>query len=91
MQKKLGVKYVYILWTPTSLSSDGGIEDIHAIAQLYEFPECREVGNGKFDMTKLDEITYLTANRPITKKDMMENFSENISTDIAKEMNMAKK
>jgi len=51
IQQKLGVDYLYVIWTPTATVTQGSIHQLHAIAQLFEGPSAKEVGNGKFMMT----------------------------------------
>lgn len=60
IQKHLGVDYLYILWAPTSVQSDGkglffkNYPLLHVVAQVFEFPGGKEVGHGKY-MFRVDE------------------------------------
>jgi hypothetical protein len=45
ISRRLGADYLYVLWVPTSYTSDRGkIYNVLQVAQLYEFPEGTEVG-----------------------------------------------
>ncbi len=49
MQRSLGVDYLYVMWAPTAVSwgSNKGA-NLHLVAQLFEFPGAKEVGQGAF-------------------------------------------
>jgi hypothetical protein len=51
VQQQLGVDYLYVIWAPTATVTQGTIEQLHCIAQLFEGPSSREVGHGKFAAT----------------------------------------
>jgi len=92
MQKRLGVKYVYVLWMPASISWGGSgsdVDELHAISQLFMFPGGKEIGNGEFVMRLFTGgiVIGQTAN---SKKELMEQFAKKISTDIVAQMNMQK-
>jgi len=44
LQRSLGVDYLYVMWAPTAVSSGGKGASLHLVAQLFEFPGAREVG-----------------------------------------------
>lgn len=51
IQQQLGVDYLYVMWTPTATVLNDKIHTLHIIAQLFEGPSSREVGNGIFGAT----------------------------------------
>jgi len=48
IQRALGVDYLYVMWAPTAVSSGGKAMSLHLVAQLFEFPGAKEVGQGAF-------------------------------------------
>jgi len=51
IQQQLGVDYLYVMWTPTATVMNDKIYTYHIIAQLFEGPSSKEVGNGMFGAT----------------------------------------
>ncbi len=51
IQRKLGVDYLYVVWAPTATVTQGKIEQLHCIGQLFAGPSSKEVGRGKFAAT----------------------------------------
>jgi hypothetical protein len=51
IQQRLGVDYLYVMWAPTATVVQGKIQQLHIVAQLFEGPNSREVGNGMFAAT----------------------------------------
>lgn len=53
IQQRLGVDYLYVIWTYAS-TRDGGnenmIERLHLVTQLFESRDGKEAGHGKFDV-----------------------------------------
>jgi len=44
IQRSLGVDYLYIIWAPIEVSHNGqNISTVHAVAQLFEQPNAKEV------------------------------------------------
>ena len=56
LQKNLGTDYVYVLWAPSVTSPaqkslfSKNYATMQVIAQLYEFPDGKEVGHGTYQM-----------------------------------------
>ncbi len=50
LQRSLGVDYLYVMWAPTAVSSGGKASSLHLVAQLFEFPGAKEVGQGAFQL-----------------------------------------
>ncbi len=50
IQQKLLADYLLVLWTYAS-TSDGKIQQVNLVMQLFEHPDNREVGRGKFDVS----------------------------------------
>jgi len=48
IQKKLGVDYLYVLWSPCTVTQNGSVNSISIIGQMFEFPGAKEVGRGQF-------------------------------------------
>ena len=51
IQQQLGVDYLYVMWTPTAPVMNDKLHTLHIIAQLFEGPSSKEVGNGMFGAT----------------------------------------
>src|SRR5574340_928811 len=50
IQQKLGVDYLYVIWTPTATVVQGSIHQLHVIAQMFD-ASGKEIGNGKYAAT----------------------------------------
>jgi len=60
LQRSLGVDYLYVMWAPTAVSSGGKGASLHLVAQLFEFPGAKEVGQGAFQLYfNKDDASYL--------------------------------
>ncbi len=61
MQRSLGVDYLYVMWAPTAITSGSSKNtSLHVVAQLFEFPGAKEVGQGAFQLyIQKDDATNL--------------------------------
>lgn len=48
IQKRLGSDYLYVIWTPSRTIYNRKMEVLNIVAQMFEAPSSKEVGNGKF-------------------------------------------
>ncbi len=51
IQQQLGVDYLYVMWTPSATITNGKFYTYNIVAQLFEGPSSKEVGNGAFGAT----------------------------------------
>jgi hypothetical protein len=51
IQQQLGVDYLYVMWTPSATITNDRFYTYNIVAQLFEGPSSKEVGNGKFGAT----------------------------------------
>lgn len=92
LQKKLGVDYLYVLWTPTSVTHNGSMNSILVLGQLFEFPGAREVGRAEFSSNSIGK-SCLVFQGPIKEDDIvlgMQRSTEYTSKELARETGMAK-
>lgn len=56
IQRLLGVDYLYVIWAPITVSSNGSTEGVmHAVAQLFEQPNAKEVAQTSIGLLVGDE------------------------------------
>lgn len=56
IQRTLGVDYLYVIWAPISVSSNGNaVVSVPAVAQLFELPNSREVAKTSIGLVSGDE------------------------------------
>jgi hypothetical protein len=93
IQKKLGVDYMYIIWMPSTSSTNEGVEYVEGIAQIFKFPGCTSIGGGKISLTKYKEdmMDWGVGTMIKSKEQLLEKYGEKIALQIAKEMNAVKK
>jgi len=92
IQQKLGVDYVYVLWTPSETIYNEKIHQLHIIAQMFESPNAKEVGNGKFAATAgRTDCCLVPAPGDKDKADALKDMSEYVAKEIAEKMGMQKK
>lgn len=92
IQQKLGVDYVYVLWTPSETTYNEKIHQLHIIAQMFESPNAKEVGNGKFAATAgRTDCCLVPAPGDKDKADALKDMSEYVAKEIAEKMGMQKK
>ncbi len=91
IQKKLGVKYLYVVWTPVETSytiqNYGDVFELHTISQLFEFPAGEAIGGSKFVITK---HAGMPSSIGETKRDMLLYYAENEAKEIAQKMQVAR-
>jgi hypothetical protein len=92
IQQKLSVDYVYVLWTPSETIYNEKIHQLHIIAQMFESPNAKEVGNGKFAATAgRTDCCLVPAPGDKDKADALKDMSEYVAKEIAEKMGMQKK
>lgn len=92
IQQKLGVDYVYVLWTPSETVYNEKIHQLHIIAQMFESPNAKEVGNGKFGATAgRTDCCLVPAPGDKEKADALKDMAEYVSKEIAEKTGMQKK
>ena len=92
IQQKLGVDYLYVIWAPTATTTQGTIEQLHCIAQLFEGPSSKEVGRGKFAVTA-GKVAGCCLVPPPTDKDRsnaVEETTEYVAREIGEKLGMLK-
>jgi hypothetical protein len=92
VQQKLGVDYLYVIWAPTATVTQGTIEQLHCIAQLFEGPSSKEVGNGKFAVTA-GKVAGCCLVPPPTDKDRSDavtDVTEYVAREIGEKLGMLK-
>jgi hypothetical protein len=56
IQRSLGVDYLYVIWAPIAVSQNGhNIRTVHAVAQLFEQPNAKEVAKTSIQVFVGDE------------------------------------
>lgn len=98
IQQKLAVDYLYVIWTPSATvfgSSDPGdakIHQVHAVGQMFEGANSREVGNGRFDITAGHTTCCLaSAPKDEDKTNAMKDTAEYVANEIAEKTGMQKR
>ncbi len=86
IMKKLGTNYAYVIWAPTGYSrqvvdrNTGGVSGkskiYPAVAQLFQGPDAKVVGQGRFDVSAIKYIPFATA----TDKDVKEALNDTTET-----------
>jgi hypothetical protein len=91
LQRKLGVDYMYVMWAPCSTSYNGHINMLHIVAQLFEAPMAKEVGNGKF-MATAGRVSYPFAPTPSEEAELqaLKDTAEHVAKEIAQKTSMTK-
>lgn len=92
IQQKLGVDYLYVLWTPTATSDGSGrIQQLHIIAQMFE-SSGKEVGNGKYAATA-GRTNCCLVPRPDDKDraSAVDDICDYVAKEIGEKMGMLKK
>ncbi len=91
IQKKLGVDYLYVIWTPTATTDGSGkMQQFHMIAQLFDNAG-KEVGNGKF-MAAAGKTNCCLAAKPDDRDraDAVEETCDYVSREIGEKLGMLK-
>ena len=73
MQRSLGADYLYVMWAPTAVSSGSSKNaSLHVVAQLFEFPGAKEVGQGAF-------LLYISKDDPTRLKQGAEKVARQLA------------
>lgn len=92
IQQKLGVDYVYAVWTPSATVYNEKIHSLHAVGQMFEGPGAKEVGNGRFDATAgHTDCCLVPAPGDEDKKNAIKDTSEYVAKEIAEKTGMQKR
>ncbi len=92
IQQKLGVDYLYVLWTPSTTVYNEKIHHLHIVAQMFESPNAKEVGNGKFGaMAGRTDCCLVPAAGEKDKEDAIKDATEYVAKEIAEKTDMQKK
>ncbi len=91
IQKRLGVKYLYVIWTPVETSytiqNAGNVYELHTISQLFEFPEGEPIGGSKFVIAK---HPGMFSSMGKSKRDVMMYYADNVAKEISEKMKVIK-
>jgi len=80
IQRSLGVDYLYVIWAPIAVSSNGSnMARMPAVAQLFEQPNAREVAKSSMDLVVGDKGNVF-----------LKEGVEEIARQLAEETKMAK-
>ena len=92
VQQKLGVDYLYVIWAPTATVTQGTIEQLHCIAQLFEGPSSKEVGRGKFAATagKVAGCCLVPPPSDKDRSDAVDDATEYVAKEIGEKLGMLK-
>lgn len=92
IQQKLGVDYVYVLWTPSATVYNGKMHNLHIIGQMFESPNAKEVGNGKFDaLAGRTDCCLVPAPDDKDKESAIKDTTEYVAKEIAEKTGMQKR
>jgi hypothetical protein len=92
IQQKLGVDYLYVLWTPSATVYNEKMHQLHIISQMFESPNAKEVGNGKFGaMAGRTDCCLVPAPDDKDKENAIKDATEYAAKEIAEKMGMQKK
>jgi hypothetical protein len=89
IQQKLGVKYLYVIWSPREFTGNFFFENrwgwvpVDNIVQVFEFPGAREVAHGIF-------TTHFGGGLHFSVEDAVRTNSYMAAIDLAKKTNMQK-
>lgn len=92
IQQKLGVDYLYVVWTPSATVFNGKIHQLHAVGQMFEAPNSREVGNGRFDATAgRTDCCLVPAPGDQDKTNAIKDTTEYVAKEVAEKTGMQKR
>ncbi len=90
--QKLGVDYVYAVWTPSTTVYNEKIHSLHAVGQMFQGPDAKEVGNGRFDATAgKTDCCLASAPGDQDKTNSIKDASEYVAKEIAEKTGMQKR
>lgn len=92
LQKRIGADYVYVVWVPTATVTQGTVHQFHIIAQLFEAPEAREVGNGMYAATagRVAGCCLVPPPTDRDKGDAVKDTSDHVAREIGEKLGMLK-
>jgi len=89
LQKKLGVDYLYVIWSPSATSYGEKIHSLNVIAQMFE--SGNEVANGRFNAVAGSSTCCLSpAPQDQDKAKAVENATDYVAKEIGTKMGMLK-
>lgn len=92
IQQKLGADYVYVVWTPSATVYNEKIHQLHAVGQMFEGPNSKEVGNGRFDATAgKTDCCLVPAPGDADKTNAIKDTTEYVAKEIAEKTHMQKR
>ena len=91
IQRKLGVDYLYVIWAPTATTVQKSIHQLHLAGQMFEAPQAKEVGHGRFYATA-GRVGCMMAPTPGADDQVkaIKDSTDHVSKEIAKKMGMLK-
>lgn len=92
LQQRIGADYLYVVWVPTATVTQGTIHQLHIIAQLFEAPEAKEVGNGMYAATagRVAGCCLVPAPTDQDKGDAVKDTADYVAREIGEKMGMLK-
>jgi hypothetical protein len=93
IQQRLGVDYLYVIWTPTATVTQGTIHQLHIIAQMFEGPAAKEVGHGKFNATagRVGGCCLVPKPTDQDKSNAVDDACDYVAKEIGEKLGVAKK
>lgn len=88
LQKKLGADYLYVIWTPSSYTTDDSIVTLSVVGQMFSYPGAREVGHGDYDISWAKPGAWVIGPKK-SPEETMRQFSERSAREIAKKLGVA--
>ena len=90
VQQKLGVDYLYVLWTPSATVYNEKIHSLNIISQMFEHG--KEVGNGRFNAVAGRSTCCLSpAPKDEDKSNALKDTTEYVAREIGEKTGMLKK
>ncbi len=89
IQQKLGVDYLYVLWTPSATVYNGKIHQLNIISQMFE--SGKEVANGRFgSVAGHTDCCLVPAPNDKDKANAIKDTADYVSREIGEKTGMAK-
>ena len=89
VQQKLGVDYLYVLWTPSATVYNEKIHSLNIISQMFE--NGKEVGNGRFNAVAGRSTCCLSpAPKDEDKSNALKDTTEYVAREIGEKTGMLK-
>jgi hypothetical protein len=91
IQQKLGVDYLYVIWTPSETVYNEKIHQLNAVGQMFEGPNSKEVGNGRFGATAgHTDCCLVPAPNNQDKANAIKDTADYVAKEIGQKTGMAK-